>query len=1037
MSYNDQYIMISAPPAFSLQPPPPVVPMSEAPYMAPSGSSASAIPIPISASSSRASSRAGTPSLSRSNSTRHHPYSASSSFSEQPLPLFRPRSATSASDRSEWDSEASAASYDLYGSSVDSFSVTPASSYDLPVPRPSTASPYVSDGNVKIGRNGKPTKSHSRKQAPGHIKRPPNAFILFRSHCCAPESVDPSLPEPPGTAHARYLASLEINNSQHISMIVSQVWNQLKPDEKAYWDEKARVAKEEHQRLHPEYRYRPQQRPKDTVRRRKKADRKERREERIACEEVAQQMVELASTKPEHEGDLDVYAAAGQGMPSGLPMPPQDALGVSLGEAGASWSGSPDEPKHAPEVSPKRKTRTRRAPAKPRGKAAKAAPAPPTASAPSPPHADKATSPESLFVLELQDEVAGATPTLQASSTFYRPHTAPAIDPALESQHMGDFSASSMQSTGPFGRRTSHTRTQSHTYGSPDGGQFNYMAQLDAHFGQMSAPPPSMPAFAIDPRLATATAPSSRPLTAIEQAPYHVSPFEAHYNVGLPAPPPHTAHPAGSFHDGSSSFPSRPATAHDDALARMQSYTLGGPAHPPATTSAPYDSPLGANRAGAHDPHAMLAERRAAPPPLPLDALEQRRGTIRASDMGAGARGDLMLISPMTTTFNGRRQSVGWKNGLRRVSLVGANSHLVRASEAMQPAQAPLGRRSSLATGVISANETFETFTFPQELLESLPAEDPAVSAEFFAQFTFGAPSAGPFGAQDGDEADRPSTAGSAWSENEVERLEGELPAGYLDRRRSTIVASKFASAFSSSAGSPPGHSNGGSQGYHVGSTDFFLPPGSALSTAATSAAMSPHATQAPHDLLAHQQMPTFGSPDFGGSFHPQQHYQQLTVDNLLAATSDKLYEYAPSPPAGAHGHAHAATSPQWLEPTHAGDLSATAMRGAALSVLHERRRQHDSTSPQIAQQAQFAFEAPLPTVEGDECTYVYLQMEQLANEGLMERINQQGYGIALAVEPTGSASPPLPSPYSVPGVGSLSLGGGGGSPVTAHSATF
>ncbi|KAL7339612.1 high mobility group box domain-containing protein, partial [Rhodotorula toruloides] len=73
---------------------------------------------------------------------------------------------------------------------------------------------------------------------PGHIKRPPNAFILFRSHCCQPDSS----------------SSLD---PQHISVIVSQVWKGLSAKDKSYWEDKARIAKEEHQRLHPDYKYRP------------------------------------------------------------------------------------------------------------------------------------------------------------------------------------------------------------------------------------------------------------------------------------------------------------------------------------------------------------------------------------------------------------------------------------------------------------------------------------------------------------------------------------------------------------------------------------------------------------------------------------------------------------------------------------------------------------------------------------------------------------------------------------------------------------
>ena len=993
MSYHDQYIMAPAQPAFSLQPPTPINASSDAGYIvssSASSSSAAPLPIPMSAPSTRASSRAGTPSSSRGGSARHHPYSASpASWSEHSVPLFRPRSATSASEYSAWDSDAS--SFDMHGSSFGSYSFSPASSHDLPTSRPSTASsPYVADAApAKIGRNGKPVKSHSRKQAPGHIKRPPNAFILFRSHCCAPESVDPSLPDPPGTAHARYLASLEINNSQHISMIVSQVWNNLKPEEKRYWDDKARLAKEEHARLHPDYRYRPQQRVKETVRRRKKPELKDRHQERSACTEVAQQVLKLeaASVERRYPGDLavDYVEQVRAGTPSGVPR------AADAGADAAPSSTSPDEAKPAPRTSPKRATRARRAPAKSRAKACAPAPAPSSLSSHS-------SSP--VRTVKLQPTVAAQHGAPFGEVSYLPPPgTASHASSSLLAHQLeqGDFSASAGRAQ--YGRRTSHTRTQ--PQGASDEDQpFAYVAQLDSHFGgshfsssssvsasSLSASSSSTSSFPIDPRLEALPDPSSYQHDAF---PVDVSPFDPHFNLDPSrSAPPQTAYSVGSVGSyPSSSAPgsSRPATSHDGDLSQLQNYTLGGPSSFASSASTSFRSTLGDlpnSTSGA-----LLAKRRA---PVPLDALQRRRGTLRASDVAAGSMGDLMLISPLTTTFNGRRQSIGWQPTVRRVSLAGGSSALALGqvhpqtsaqaqehggdAQLLPPAQS-FSRRSSLSTTVISA-EQLETVTFSQALLDTIPSEG---LSDGLSHYSFGdAPSFGfsPPG-QGAYDSERPSTADSAWSEDDGERLECDMPIGFFDRRRSTIVASKFMSALAGAASSP------NSQGYHVGSDDFFMPPNSALSSAPSSLDGSLQLPEPPSfDPHGTQPSPAFGSPEYGGSFQPQSHFAPLTVDSILAAATAgdaDGYSYGPLSSSGLPGDAGA--SPEWLATTQDGDDSGAAMHKMALSVLNERR-QHFSTSPQLAH------EPSLRIVHDEGCTYVYLTMEQMQNEQLMAWIKE------------------------------------------------
>ncbi|KAL5521862.1 hypothetical protein ACEPAF_1706 [Sanghuangporus sanghuang] len=140
----------------------------------------------------------------------------------------------------------------------------------LTVPRAYTGptpSPYPSSRSPSISRNTpipsesqlstdkpNPTKkpralptsqseaqSHARKREEGYIKRPSNAFILFRTDF---------------VAQGRIPSSLE-SHSQNLSRITGAVWKSMSEDEKAPWKTKAVEVKEEHKRMFPKYEYHP------------------------------------------------------------------------------------------------------------------------------------------------------------------------------------------------------------------------------------------------------------------------------------------------------------------------------------------------------------------------------------------------------------------------------------------------------------------------------------------------------------------------------------------------------------------------------------------------------------------------------------------------------------------------------------------------------------------------------------------------------------------------------------------------------------
>ncbi|KAF8609420.1 hypothetical protein BDV93DRAFT_518242 [Ceratobasidium sp. AG-I] len=86
-------------------------------------------------------------------------------------------------------------------------------------------------------------KSHSRRQPPGHIPRPRNAFILYRSWY----------------VREGFLADVE-SDHREISRIVGKIWKELPESERARWRALAEKEKKEHAEKYPNYKYSPNSR---------------------------------------------------------------------------------------------------------------------------------------------------------------------------------------------------------------------------------------------------------------------------------------------------------------------------------------------------------------------------------------------------------------------------------------------------------------------------------------------------------------------------------------------------------------------------------------------------------------------------------------------------------------------------------------------------------------------------------------------------------------------------------------------------------
>lgn len=103
---------------------------------------------------------------------------------------------------------------------------------DLPWPDPNILTLPPSPGK----------KSHARRQPPGHVRRPRNAFILFRSALVYQNKV-------PSAIQSDHCA---------ISRAAGNLWKSLNYEQRQPWVALAEREKENHKRNHPNYRYTPQ-----------------------------------------------------------------------------------------------------------------------------------------------------------------------------------------------------------------------------------------------------------------------------------------------------------------------------------------------------------------------------------------------------------------------------------------------------------------------------------------------------------------------------------------------------------------------------------------------------------------------------------------------------------------------------------------------------------------------------------------------------------------------------------------------------------
>lgn len=114
-----------------------------------------------------------------------------------------------------------------------------------------------------------PQKPAPRLRSGNRIPRPRNAFMIFRSEFWATAKISKTVE----------------HDHRHISRIIGHCWNQLTEEEKAVWRRRAEQEKIEHQIKYPGYRFSPNVRTKQVVKRNVKRNGED---EMLRCKKVAE-----------------------------------------------------------------------------------------------------------------------------------------------------------------------------------------------------------------------------------------------------------------------------------------------------------------------------------------------------------------------------------------------------------------------------------------------------------------------------------------------------------------------------------------------------------------------------------------------------------------------------------------------------------------------------------------------------------------------------------------------------------------------------
>ncbi|KAG6900359.1 hypothetical protein C0993_011990 [Termitomyces sp. T159_Od127] len=186
---------------------------------------------------------------------------------------------------------------------------------------PASSSPASSDSSLPL-ENGFPSEFDVvRRGHPAWVARPRNAFIIFRCEYARKHAKQGKrVRHPPGT-----------NTEKTVSKLAAEAWHSLPAEEKEHYKELAGQEKEQHAKVHPDYRFRPV----------KKGTAHKKRPAAVSSSE-SQSLIQTATTESTAEPVATPQPSQEQGLsiiqPS--PQPPQPPVDIALVKAGRRRSAS-------------------------------------------------------------------------------------------------------------------------------------------------------------------------------------------------------------------------------------------------------------------------------------------------------------------------------------------------------------------------------------------------------------------------------------------------------------------------------------------------------------------------------------------------------------------------------------------------------------------------------------------------------------------------------------------------------------------------
>ena len=114
-----------------------------------------------------------------------------------------------------------------------------------------SSSPFTPEHKPRKSSCSDLVERRPKKGDEDYVKRPENAFILFRRKCCEDrQQAEDGAAAADGPTKKQRQADL--------SKTISQQWKSLSVEERQFWEQMAKDKKKEHEQLYPNYVYRPQ-----------------------------------------------------------------------------------------------------------------------------------------------------------------------------------------------------------------------------------------------------------------------------------------------------------------------------------------------------------------------------------------------------------------------------------------------------------------------------------------------------------------------------------------------------------------------------------------------------------------------------------------------------------------------------------------------------------------------------------------------------------------------------------------------------------